>query len=184
MSGYDPRGIANLLLEVAEERGILLTNLSLQKLLYFAHAAYLARHREPLVHGAFEAWGYGPVCRIVYDELKQFGREAVRGRLKKRDVFSGVASEVAAPDSVEVRDHVVEVVRTLGRLSPGQLVDLSHREGGAWDEVWKKSTSGPTVGNRISDKLTLERFHVLKLDVRSPSPHGDLRHEATPFAGD
>ncbi|URK89026.1 hypothetical protein LP421_15955 [Rhizobium sp. RCAM05350] len=39
MSGeYDPRAVANLLLDEADRLGIKITNLALQKLLYFAHA--------------------------------------------------------------------------------------------------------------------------------------------------
>jgi uncharacterized phage-associated protein len=34
---YDPRAVANLMLDEADSSGIKVTNLALQKLLYFAH---------------------------------------------------------------------------------------------------------------------------------------------------
>ncbi|MFK4532089.1 putative phage-associated protein [Bradyrhizobium ottawaense] len=54
---YDPRCIANLMLDESERIGQPLTNLALQKLLYFAHAIYLIEHRRPLVSGYFEGAG-------------------------------------------------------------------------------------------------------------------------------
>jgi len=65
MSGpYDPRAIANLMLDEADRRGWKITNLALQKLLYFAHGIHLTKTKEPLVSGYFEAWQYGPVQPI------------------------------------------------------------------------------------------------------------------------
>ncbi|EPZ76727.1 hypothetical protein M798_03280 [Brucella melitensis ADMAS-G1] len=37
---YDPRAIANLMLDEADRSGIQVTNLALQKLLYFAHSIF------------------------------------------------------------------------------------------------------------------------------------------------
>ncbi len=51
--GHDPRAVANLMLEAAEEREIALTNLALQKLLYFAHALFLVEKKKPLLSGYF-----------------------------------------------------------------------------------------------------------------------------------
>jgi uncharacterized phage-associated protein len=58
---YDPRAVANLLLDLADRDDLAITNLVLQKLLYFAHGHFLIRTRCPLVQGGFEAWTYGPV---------------------------------------------------------------------------------------------------------------------------
>ncbi len=50
---YDPRGIANLMLDESERVGQRMTNLALQKLLYFAHAIFLIEQKRPLVSGYY-----------------------------------------------------------------------------------------------------------------------------------
>jgi len=58
---YDARAIANLMLDEASEMDRGVTNLALQKLLYFAHSLFLIEYKRPLVSGYFEAWKLGPV---------------------------------------------------------------------------------------------------------------------------
>ena len=72
---YDPRAVANLLLDTADEFGVDVTNLALQKLLYFAHGHFLKQIGQPLVQGAFEAWNNGPVHPAIYHAFKGAGRE-------------------------------------------------------------------------------------------------------------
>ena len=70
---YDPRAVANLLLDLAGNDKLDVSNLALQKLLYFAHAHFLIRTGHPLVQGGFEAWTYGPVHPAVYQAFKSAG---------------------------------------------------------------------------------------------------------------
>ena len=82
MSGpYDPRAIANLMLDEADRRGWMITNLALQKLLYFAHGIHLTKEKQPLVSGYFEAWQYGPVHPAVYRAFKPSGAAPISTRV-------------------------------------------------------------------------------------------------------
>ena len=74
-------------------RGDLMTNLRLQKLLYFAQGWHLARFGRPLFDASIEAWPYGPVVPEVYRAYKEygaggyrFGRAACRRRLYARGI--------------------------------------------------------------------------------------------------
>ena len=52
---------------VCETGGWNITNLSLQKILYFCHLAFLGENEgKPLFDKNFEAWELGPVLRSVY----------------------------------------------------------------------------------------------------------------------
>jgi uncharacterized phage-associated protein len=57
---YDSRAVANLLLDVADQRNLPMTQLSLYKLIYFSHGEYLAHTGAPLIAHDFEAWRHGP----------------------------------------------------------------------------------------------------------------------------
>lgn len=54
-----------------------LINLTLYKLLHFAHGLLRARHDRPLVDEPFQVWKYGPVPESLYHELKPFGASPV-----------------------------------------------------------------------------------------------------------
>lgn len=183
MKGLDPRSVANLIIQEGLNRELSLSNLSVQKILYFCHASFLAKFSKPLVFAPFEAWEYGPVCRPVYDQLKGYGRNPIDKLITKIDVFSGEVQPIPLPEDPFTCEHIVDLVRNLGALSPSALVQLSHAKGGAWEKVWEQSKHGPTIGNRISDTLSKERYFCLKLDLDNQKLHGDI-DEATPFAGD
>ncbi|MBX9704401.1 MAG: DUF4065 domain-containing protein [Silvanigrellaceae bacterium] len=69
---YQASSVANKMLEIASERGNVLTPMQLIKLVYLAHAWMLALHRRPLAKEAVEAWKYGPVIPQLYHEIKNF----------------------------------------------------------------------------------------------------------------
>ncbi len=58
---YDARAVAAFSPDLATQKKIVLTQLSLLKLLYFAHGWYLVYFAQPLVRQDFKAWKYGPV---------------------------------------------------------------------------------------------------------------------------
>jgi uncharacterized phage-associated protein len=47
-----------------------MSHLKLQKLLYYCESYHLAYFDDNLIPEEFEAWVHGPVCREVYDSLK------------------------------------------------------------------------------------------------------------------
>ena len=53
------------------------TNLKIQKLLYFAQGYALSKLGRPLFPDAIEAWEMGPVVPSVYNALKSNGRNPI-----------------------------------------------------------------------------------------------------------
>lgn len=103
---------------------ISITNLSLNKLVYLAQVEALkADPSKPLFDDAIEAWAYGPVEPAVYHVFKDYRRARIP---------SSVAS---APETAVSSDEMGIIDRTAskyGFLTAFDLVDLTHREGGAW----------------------------------------------------
>ena len=71
---YDPRAVANLLLDEADRRGVRITNLVLQKLLYFAHAQHLAQRGISPLSGYFEAWA---LVRFIQRHINRSRTQAI-----------------------------------------------------------------------------------------------------------
>lgn len=70
--------IAKYLITLASpEEEDLMTNLRLQKLLYYAQGFYLALFGKPLFTEKIAAWQYGPVVPDVYRIYQQYGSNAL-----------------------------------------------------------------------------------------------------------
>ncbi len=54
-----------------------ISNLKLQKLLYYAQGCYLAITNEPLFDEDLLAWKHGPVVNEVYQIYKKYGSEGI-----------------------------------------------------------------------------------------------------------
>ena len=75
---YPVTQIANQLLLYSADRGKeLMTNMKLQKMLYYQQGFHLAYFGTPLFDDDFEAWMYGPVIPSVYEKYKNFGHQGI-----------------------------------------------------------------------------------------------------------
>jgi uncharacterized phage-associated protein len=75
---YKAVEIAEYILARAYENGELVTNLKLQKLLYYAQAWYMVHHEgKRLFSDDIEAWKLGPVVRELYKKYKRYGNRSV-----------------------------------------------------------------------------------------------------------
>ncbi|MBR2172727.1 type II toxin-antitoxin system antitoxin SocA domain-containing protein [Sphingopyxis sp.] len=153
----NPKAIANLILDVANQIGRPASNLTLNKIAYFAHGSYLAKYKSPLIDAKIEAWQYGPVFREIYHEFKKCGDKNVSFFAKELNVDTGdmeVAQWSLPDDQV---DFLRTVIASYLELSPGYLVEKSHLEDGPWHKAWYyEGRINP--GMEISDEAILAHF--------------------------
>jgi uncharacterized phage-associated protein len=178
----DPRIVANYMLDVADERGVSLTNLKLQKLLFFAHAISLTEQKSKLVSGHFEAWQYGPVHPTVYQAFKAAGPEPISFRADSLDPVSRARKPLPKLSESATRDICDRVLFQFGRMSAGRLVDVTHAVGGPWHHVVSASETGANIGLRITDEVIVERHGRQKVSV-TPMPRVGEPNEDTPLVG-
>lgn len=98
-----------------------LTNLKLQKLLYYAQGHYLGREGAPLFCDPIQAWAHGPVVPDVYHAFKRCGRGAI-------DAEAVLGSSFNWDDYSDVHDHLMSVWNTYGGYSAWTLREKTHRE--------------------------------------------------------
>ena len=158
----DPRSVCNRILDLAE---VGLSNLALQKLLYFAHGLCLTRYNRRLVSGYFEAWQYGPVHPTAYSAFKGAGAEVIDFRATGIDPLTGEKRSIPNPQDPIAEAVIKRVVFDLGSLDPFLLVRLSHADKSPWKVVVDRGTEGVAFGLRISDELIKDRFKHHKLAV-------------------
>ena len=132
--------IVDIIDERRESEGI--TNLKLQKVLYFAQAYYLAALERPLFGDEIEAWDYGPVIREVYDEYKINKGEPI--------FLENDTSSLPVEDKEILRDVVWE---DFGRYSTAYLVAISH------SKPWKDAIS-KKPGKKIISNKSIQKYYT------------------------
>jgi uncharacterized phage-associated protein len=106
-----------------------LTNLKLQKLLYFAQGKYLSKYDAPLFKENIEAWPLGPVVREVYNEYKGCGAFPIT-------VFD-IKVKHTKNIPANIKKFLNEIWEDRGKFSASYLVSLTHKKGTAWYETFK-----------------------------------------------
>ena len=106
------------LCKVDEDVGDLISNLKLQKLLYYAQGRHLAILGRPLFGQAVFAWEHGPVVADVYRAYKDCGFNAIPR--PQHPKTSNITSE-----SKGLLDEVYEVY---GQYSAWKLRNMTHEE--------------------------------------------------------
>jgi uncharacterized phage-associated protein len=150
----DVRGIANFVLDSADRQSIGISNLGLNKIIYFLHSAFLHHFGKPLVSAKIEAWDYGPVFREVYHQFKRFGRSEITDRANKLNAFSGSYDRVSYEFDFETELFLNQQCSSLLRIPAGKLVDLSHMEDGAWHRA-RYQNGRVNPGVEITNELIL-----------------------------
>lgn len=159
----DGRAVANFILDFCAQRGRIVTNLTLQKAVYFCHVWQLVVMRRPLVKHSFEAWQHGPVLPYLYRDFKEYDSEQkpITTRAMQIDRVTGARVEVRYEFDEETTALQKKVVDFYSQLNGGNLVALSHVKGGPWYEVWNHQ-GGVNPGMKISDEAIAEYYSKVK----------------------
>lgn len=169
---YDPRSIANHLLDIAWQYGLSVTHLSLQKVIYFLHERYLKENGVPLCKGYFVAWKHGPVHPQIWSAFKEAGRDPIRHHAYGLDVITGIPSQVPNVSNKQILLYLTARGLDLLSIPAHRLVGLSHLPGSAWDQITKRACGQREYGARISEELMLKARPSGFVDVRD-SPEGN-----------
>jgi len=114
---------------VDEEAGDSISNLKLQKLLYYAQGFSLAFFDRPLFSESIKAWAHGPVVPQVYHDYKQYVSNPIPVTEVNLDNYS-----------TEVRDLLDEVYSVYGQFTASKLRDLTHAE-----KPWMSTPQSETI---------------------------------------
>ena len=109
-----------------------ISNLQLQKILYYIQKAFLNRGDRAFSDN-IEAWQFGPVVPNVYDHYCGYGAMPIS--------FSSIKYDVAKEDK-QLIDSIVGSKRV---LAPWDLVEETHKKGGAWDKTYKNGSGSHEV---------------------------------------
>ena len=138
-----------------EDGGELISNLKLQKLIYYAQGFHLAMFDKPLFEERLEAWNHGPVCPELYNDKKKYKQ----GGIEPNANFD---ASVFTNSQKELLDEIYEVY---GQFSAWKLRNLTHEEE-PWRnniEISRQNTFIPYSGSIISHD-DLKKYFKTKLN--------------------
>jgi uncharacterized phage-associated protein len=114
--------VAKFIVQKSEASTI--SNLKLQKLLYYVQGWHLGIHGSPVFTDEIQAWIHGPVVPAIFQTYRNFKWTPI--------TVDATPANVDAPTS----KHILAVLDAYGKLTAAQLESLSHRES-PWIEARK-----------------------------------------------
>jgi len=143
---YDSLQVANAFLELADSDSAKLTNMQLQKLVYFAQGFSLALEERPLTYHNIHAWQWGPVLPKVYKEFEEFKGSPI-------DRKAVTVSPPVPPDSNEA-SIIKAVWNGYGAMTGGQLSAITHKPGSPWTLTWGAKPYSVISSERMMNYFT------------------------------
>jgi uncharacterized phage-associated protein len=143
-----PLDIARYFIFRAYEDGreSLMTNMKVQKLLYYSQSLHLALFDEPLFDDEIQAWRYSPVCPPAYRFYSDF--EARQLPVPRKEELTRI--------SEEVQNLLREVWEYFGEHDAYYLSGLTHLE-----FPWKKARKGLSPEASSQEPILLSDMKML-----------------------
>lgn len=123
-------------------QGETISNLKLQKMLYYLQGFFIAVFDKRLFDEPIEAWQYGPVVRVAYNHFKEYGSSSIS--LKEGEKILDLTKSE--------NELFNEVLEEYGQFSAIKLMNMTHEE-----LPWKKTFNENPQGV-ITDDLLKEYF--------------------------
>ena len=128
-----------------------LTNLKIQKMVYYAYGLNLALHEDRLFNEKIEAWDYGPVVPELYQAFKKYKDRPVP--IPENFSLSNVGNKAKLLDDVYMK---------YGVYSASNLCDLTHIASTPWDIVYHDESTNYLINDQLISVYFLELLEVLK----------------------
>jgi len=125
--------IANAILKLSEpEVGDFITNLKLQKLLYYVQGFHLAIYGKPTFKENILAWEHGPVVKEVYCKFSPCGSDAIP------------VPEKGVELTKKEKELIIGVWKIYGQFSAWKLRDMTHNE-----KPWKETAKNAVISHKL-----------------------------------
>ena len=122
---YNASDIAKYVLKKCTDDGFPISNLQLQKILYFLQRDFLRVKEQPLFRDEIEAWQFGPVVPNVYYDYCSYGANSIS---KTEDSYIELTN-----GAKRIADPIIEDKQS---KYPWDLVEETHKPDGAWAYIY------------------------------------------------
>ena len=137
---YSALEVAAYIIEYCNNNNYSISNLKLQKLLYFVQAQFLVSKDEPCFPEPIEAWDFGPVVPVVYRKYKAYGSATIPYFGKS------ISYRINEND----RYLVDSIVNVCAKYTASSLVEITHRQD-PWVNAYMPYRSNVITNKSIKD---------------------------------
>ena len=137
------------------DAGDTISNLKMQKMLYYAQGWHFAYFGKELFDDEIEAWKHGPVIKTIYDKFKKYGSNSIS--------FDELEEYNTKPDE-KTAEFLYFIFKKLSAYPAWELADKTHYEPPYLDNYSKAVTN-------IIPKEQIKAFFIeeFKKEIKSYS---------------
>jgi len=128
-----------------EDAGDLISNLKLQKLVYYAQGFHLALFDKPLFKETIEAWIHGPVTLDLYHIYKRYGNQGIP--------IPEYIDFLKYPENI--KNLLDEIYSVYGQFSAWKLRNMTHME-----PPWREARES----NKIISNFSLKKYFLTQIE--------------------
>lgn len=133
--------LAKYIINYAISQGSPVSNLQLQKILYFVNGEYYQKKHVFLIDDPFYAYPYGPVNNKTYKIYKNYGASPIYDKC-----------DIKLNDDIDI-ELINEVLDNRLKMSPFELVQESHSPNGAWAKAFKDGAFSKIPQSSIEEEF-------------------------------
>jgi uncharacterized phage-associated protein len=132
-----------IILRHKSDEDLPLSNIKLQKILYYVQAWHLAFKKEPLFNSKFQAWVHGPVNREIYGRFN-----ATKYLYSEINLSDVIDTEVTSKLNKDEISHINLVLDAYSKYSGIDLEEMTHKE-----DPWIIARSGYEPNQRCEIEI-------------------------------
>ncbi|PAF41291.1 type II toxin-antitoxin system antitoxin SocA domain-containing protein [Helicobacter sp. 11S02629-2] len=137
--------LARYIVQLTDLNGFPVSNLQLQKIMYFVNLKHIKDTGSFLIDEPFEAWQFGPVVEEVYREYSIWAGLAIYTDAKVLD------DRTLSPD-------MNELILNLAKKYPWELVNITHLPNSAWDRTYQGGSGNHALISKELIRLDAQNF--------------------------
>ncbi len=160
MGNYSAVDVSRHIVNYINGKGKNISNLKLQKLLYFVQGFYWLLKSKNCFEDDMEAWDFGPVVRDVYLEFKEYGSNSIppiREIITSGDGLLSISSEAYTDNVISEEDKLVidKIVDIFIDISASSLVKITHDQA-PWQKYYR------TGEKKVIPKQEIRNFFQMR----------------------
>lgn len=148
-----------IIFRLKKEDEVSLSNLKLQKLLYYVQAWNLAFFGTHIFEGRFQAWIHGPVNRVIFDRFRDV--KTIYSEMDINDIMSDDFSKLLD----DAKNHIDNVLEIYADYSGVQLEFMTHNE-----QPWVNAREGYAPAERCEveiDERLMKSYYASRLNSQN-----------------
>jgi uncharacterized phage-associated protein len=141
---YPASLIAYAFVKKGIDEGKFVTQMKLQKLVYFAQGYHLAKYHTPLIKENFQAWKYGPVIPEIYQDFKFYGSRPITNTASYIPSDSVKAPYFLDAEALDTINYTWGVLKDFSAMA---LSNWTHQPNTPWAKVYDPDVKSAPISN-------------------------------------